>query len=286
MKQKKNNCSEIRKSVSVEIVLQSFGLRAAKSFPNGKLYHAFFREDKNPSLVTYYNSPYAYDYGRNGKKYDVISLTELFMNCNTSEALLYLSSLPLFELKNNDNYENKCEIIKVSPVFLYPLKNYLYSRGITQNYWKYICEVHYKIPNCNSVFYSIGFKSNKENCYELRSSVFKGCSGKDITTIKNGSSKIIVFEGFFSFLSFLVLFPKINADMIIMNSTIMINRSIFFLEQNPYNEIILMLDNDESGSATTDILLSKFEKAIDNRHIFSGFNDINDYLVNKINLEK
>lgn len=286
MKRKKNNCFEIRKSVSVEAALQSFGLRAAKSFPKGKLYSAFFREDRNPSLVVYFDNNFAFDLGRNSKKYDVIDLTKLYLNCDTKQALSYLSSLPLFEQKIDKLYQSDCEIIKVQPIFLYPLKNYLLSRGIGENQWKHVHEVHYKVPNHEIIFYSIGFKSNKENSYELRSSVFKGCSGKDITTIQNGYSKIILFEGFFDYLSFLVLYPMVQADFLIMNSTSLLNRTQNFLKQNQYEKIILMLDGDKSGSEATNKLMTEFANAKDMRNIYCPTHkDLNELLIEKLNFK-
>jgi len=55
MKRKKN-CLEAKKLIPIDLLMQSFGLRPAKSFRNGKLYNAFYREDKNPSLITFFDS--------------------------------------------------------------------------------------------------------------------------------------------------------------------------------------------------------------------------------------
>ena len=153
------------------------------------------------------------------------------------------------------------------------------SRGVTEEFWKYVCEVHYKVPNQNSIFYSIGFKSNTENFYELRSSTFKGCSGKDITTVENGSSKIIILEGFFDYLSFLVLYPKHKSDFLIMNSAIMLEKAIQYLRNKNYIEIQLILDNDEAGNYATKNFMIHFSKAKDCRSILNGKNDLNDFLV-------
>ena len=213
-------------------------------------------------------------------------LTKLYLSCNTTQALSYLSSLPLFEQEIDNHYQSECEIIKVQSIFLYPLKNYLLSRGIGEKQWKHVQEIHYKVPNHDTIFYSIGFKSDKENCYELRSSVFKGCSGKDITTIQNGYSKIILFEGFFDYLTFLVLYPMVNADFLIMNSTSMLDRTQDFLKQNQYETIVLMLDNDKSGTEATNKLLTEFGNAKDKSGIYSPTHkDLNELLIEKLTLK-
>jgi len=255
-------------------------MRPAKSFRNGKLYHAFYRQDRNPSLITFFNSEFATDLGRNNAQYDVISLTELFLNCSTEEALEYLFSLDPSKLENIETkYETNTQILTIKSLYSYPLKNYLLSRGINEKFWKYVCEIHYKVPNHDSLFYAIGFKSNTDNFYELRSSAFKGCSGKDITSVENGFSKIIILEGFFDYLSFLVLYPKHKSNFLIMNSTFMFEKAAQYLRDKNYNEIRLILDNDEAGSYTTNNFLRHFSKAKDCRSILNGKNDLNEFLV-------
>jgi len=282
MKRKKN-CLEAKKLIPIDLLMQSFGLRPAKSFRNGKLYNAFYREDKNPSLITFFDSLFATDLGRNNAKYDVVSLTELFLNCSTEKALEYLFSLNVSKIENIElKYETNVKILNVIPLFSYPLKNYLLSRGVTEEFWKYVCEVHYKVPNQNSIFYSIGFKSNTKNYYELRSSTFKGCSGKDITTVENGFSKIILIEGFFDYLSFLVLYPNIKSDFLIMNSIYMIDKTLRYLNENSYSKIILLLDYDKAGNETTEKILSEFQYAVDRRDIMGNqYKDLNEYLISR-----
>lgn len=282
MKRKKN-CLEAKKLIPIHFLMQSFGLRPAKSFQNGKLYHAFYREDKNPSLITFFDSLFATDLGRNNTKYDVVSLTELFLNCSTEEALEYLFSLDALKIENVEiKYKTNVKILNVIPLFSYPLKNYLLSRGVTEEFWKYVCEIHYKVPNQNSIFYSIGFKSNTKNFYELRSSAFKGCSGKDITTVENGFSKIIVIEGFFDYLSFLVLYPTVKSDFLIMNSTSMFDKAQKYLNENSYSKIILLLDYDKAGNETTEKILSEFQYAVDRRDIMGNqYKDLNEYLISR-----
>ena len=84
-------------------------------------------------------------------------------------------------------------------------------------------EIHYKISN--KKYFGIGFK-NDANGYEVRNKYSKICIGrKDITTIKNKSNNLRIFEGFIDYLSFKQMektLKKALSDYVILNSVTMI----------------------------------------------------------------
>jgi DNA primase len=68
-------------------------------------------------------------------------------------------------------------------------------------------------------------------------------------------------------------------DVIVLNSTALINKAMKILELKQYNSIELYFDNDKSGSIATDEVLKVYPNAIDKRATYENFNDVNDYII-------
>ncbi|MGE4289418.1 MAG: toprim domain-containing protein [Salinivirgaceae bacterium] len=113
---------------------------------------------------------------------------------------------------------------------------------------------------------------------------FKGCIyPKTITQIINGNDSCIIIEGFFDYLSFLMLYPDRvrNHDFIILNSTSLIKSTIPIL--NTYNKIFLFLDNDKTGEKTTSFIETNCScNSINCSFLYRGYSDINEYLMKHI----
>ena len=115
---------------------------------------------------------------------------------------------------------------------------------------------------------------------KLRNRYFKGCiSPKDISIrrIRDGpSAECAVFEGFIDYLSALKL-GIIGTDAIILNSVSNVNKAIPHLRD--YNAIHCYLDNDVAGKIALGQLTKRFgTKVIDRSTLYSGYNDLNEYL--------
>jgi len=68
---------------------------------------------------------------------------------------------------------------------------------------KYCSEIIFRTYDKTNI--ALGFK-NDSGGYELRNEFFKGSNTPtDVTTFKNKAEKVVVFEGFFDFLSFISL---------------------------------------------------------------------------------
>src|SRR5690554_8092854 len=85
------------------------------------------------------------------------------------------------------------------------LKNYLHQRGLSQNVYPFIKEVHFTIRGKN--IYAVGFE-NLSGGWELRNSFYKGSLlKKDISIIgfnrQRANKSVVVFEGFTDALSFI-----------------------------------------------------------------------------------
>lgn len=85
-----------------------------------------------------------------------------------------------------------------------------------------------------------------------------------------------MFEGFIDYLSALAL-GIIEADAIILNSVSNVNKAIPHLRD--YTAIHCYLDNDVAGKTALGQLTERFGiKVIDRPTLYSGCNDLNEYL--------
>ena len=88
-----------------------------------------------------------------------------------------------------------------------------------------------------------------------------------------------MFEGFIDYLSALTLDIINGADAIILNSVSNVNKAIPVLKD--YTAINCYLDNDNAGTMALAELTAVYgSTVIDRSTLYSGFNDLNEYLVN------
>lgn len=167
------------------------------------------------------------------------------------------------------------------------LLRYLSERNIDLCIARKECvELHFSHNGKN--YFAIGFK-NKSGGYEVRNRFFKGCmSPKDITHIRQQGEprySCYVFEGMMDYLSFLSLrmekfpsCPSLEAqDYMILNSTSNVDKAVDAL--HGYERISCLLDNDEAGrKATLAIENALSYRVRDASHLYSEYNDLNDYL--------
>lgn len=180
--------------------------------------------------------------------------------------------------------------VLIQPLRNEVLFNYAISRGIFPHIvFKYCQEVSYTLNNRR--YFLLGFP-NDNGGYELRNAYFKGCMGtKDVTFLKGGQTSedgkrvCLMFEGIFSYMSYLVLvelgvFPKSDnepSDAIVLNSVANLPKVLDKLVD--YDRIYTYLDNDDAGkSATEEIKGSYPDKVKDFAIIYDFYNDLNDYL--------
>ena len=278
------NCKQANIQISIRNVLESFSLFPSKDNSKTAFYFAFDREEKTPSLFVNFVKNIAFDFGT-GKKYDIVSLVQGIKQCSVSQALEYLSQFNFSskeQMYNITRDGSKYEILSISEVKHYALIQYLKERRIENNI-HLLKEIHYKISN--KKYFGIGFK-NDANGYEVRNKYSKICIGrKDITTIKNKSNNLRIFEGFMDYLSFKQMekaLKKALSDYVILNSVTM----IFKLEKiiKSYEKIELYFDNDEAGNRATNEVKRLNPYVEDNRILYQNYKDLNDFIMGKISL--
>jgi 5S rRNA maturation endonuclease (ribonuclease M5) len=279
-KKEKMNCEEIKEKISIRMVLESFNLFPVKENRKTAFYFALDREEKIPSLSVDFAKNKAFDFGT-GKSYDVISIVQQINLCSVSEALKYLEK---FDFSNHNKlqseetlHEKKYKILKVREIQHSALIQYLKSRKVYEQK-DLVKEVEYELNG--KKYFGIGFFNNSGGV-EIRNKYSKICLGKkDVTLIKNElniSNEILVFEGFFDYLTFRNLEKKenINSDYIILNSTAMLFKAKDELKK--YEKISLFLDNDSNGKSVKEKLQNQYENVEDCSWIYHNFKDLNEW---------
>ena len=156
---------------------------------------------------------------------------------------------------------------------------YLDKRSITREIARQHCkEVDFCLNNRKHT--AIGFE-NISGGYELRSENFKGSSSpKDITFIDNQAKSVVVFEGFFDYLSYKMMNQKsvnLQTNFMILNSLSFFKKSMQLMEK--HERVDLYLDRDIGGiKCTREALQSDSIKYIDQSFLYEQKKDLNEWL--------
>ena len=275
------NCKQFN-SISLEEVLLSLGHLPTKQNEKEAWYLNPFANESQASFKINRNLNYWYLHseGIGGKNVDFM---KKYLNASVNEVLIWaekqnFSSFHKQNISNRkeENLPKTYEIIDVKEVQHPALLEYLKSRKV-ENQIDFLDEIHYRMKDKN--YFGIGFK-NDSGGYEIRNKYSKICLGKkDISTIKNDSESLRIFEGFFDFLSFKNVekfLEKKPSDYLILNSVSMIHNIKNSLGN--YEKVELYLDNDEAGNRAVEIISNEIQNARDCRVLYSDFKDLNEYL--------
>jgi len=186
------------------------------------------------------------------------------------------------------------EVLEVKPLYSYPLKQYLVKeRKIDLDIAaQYVKEVKCQLRKSNKTLFAIGFASG--DTFAIRNKHFKGFAGTgvDIRIFQKQTKKVLLFEGFIDFLSYLTA-KKIKESpftAVVLNSSAMLDRFIQLVEQSPQvTEVDYFRDRDELNGKTTGLdtlqqLKKKLKKAKINdlSEAYPKHKDLNDWLIDHL----
>ena len=279
---------EKAKQIPLALVLQKMNYTPSKTIGFDVWYSSPLHEEKTPSFKINTKINRWYDHGLQ-KGGNIIDFIAIKFNYTIPEVLKFLknySDESIFSFQKQKNIvsnfsetETKVNIIKVTEIQHYALKEYLENRKIYHyENESNLKEVHYEVNG--KKYFGIGFQ-NRSNGFEIRSKYAKVCIvKKDISLVVKGyKNKLRIFEGFMDFLSFINKY-KSDSDFLILNSIALINRCDEILSN--YDEIELYFDNDAAGNSHTKSTQEKFKNAKDCRAFYKDFKDLNEWLVNTI----
>ncbi|XHR94254.1 toprim domain-containing protein [Mucilaginibacter sp. UC70_90] len=283
MGNRKLTCTEVREWDMVQY-LSGLGFEPQKIKGNNYWYCSPLRNENTPSFKIDISRNRWKDFGH-GNGGSLIDFGILYFNCSVGDFLKLLEGDFSFQrlVLNRERIigarADKIVIKEVLDLQHPALLQYLQSRSIPFALAKQYCsQVHYE--NGGRPFFAVGFR-NDNGGYELRSRFFKGSSApKTLTLFGSGNDNINVFEGFTDFLSHLVLFPgPIQTDYLVLNSLSFLEKALPVL--SGYTHIRLFLDHNPAGREKTRIAKAALKSCIDSSSLYTGFEDLNDYLCNK-----
>jgi hypothetical protein len=261
------------------------------------LFSAPFRNDSTPSLkVDEHNRWYDFGTARGG---DIIDLVKITNNTDFTGAVRILQSLSGLNVVAPSpspapaSATPAIAILNAVPIYHRGLLDYLHERNVDADVAQKTCrQVHYRVKE--KTYFALGFK-NDSGGYELRSKYFKGCSGKDITTINPRAnqpgdlSQCLVFEGFMDYLSYLTMnkhdIPRgwdanPNDSIVVLNSITNLPKAKPYLEQQ--FAVTTFLDNDDVGRQAT----AAIRRMVKSGHpvwnaaqCYAQHKDLNEYLM-------
>ena len=220
-----------------------------------------------------------YDHGI-GKGGNVIDLICLVNNSSVKETLDWLQNgqisfsfqQPLF----NEGKHDKIEVKHIKELGHFALGEYVMKRGISILNARKLCkEVHYKFKD--KMYFALGLANNSGG-WELRNKYYKNSSSpKDVTHLQNGNSRLIVTEGMFDMLSLLERDKHLmeTNDLLILNSLGFIEKTFVMFE--PYESIMLYLDNDSAGRNAVNLMMQQQPKCTDRSKLYENFKDVNGW---------
>ncbi|MBN8876887.1 MAG: toprim domain-containing protein [Sphingobacteriales bacterium] len=302
--QQKLSCNQANQIDLVDY-LARLGYTPKKIVRNNHWFLSPFRDEKTPSFKVNRQLNVWYDHGI-GKGGRLVDFGTAFHQCTVSGLLHRLSdsngqSLSFHQPQNSRAGEKKNEmqpseriqILESRELSHHALLTYLQSRKISVDIARNFCrEVDFELNQ--KKYFAIGFP-NSAGGYELRNPKFKGSSAPKSTVLilESQSENLVVFEGFFNFLSFQMLqkkrakdlndLPKLQPDFLVLNSLSFFEKSRETMEK--YSAIHLCLDRDKAGVQATVKALQWSDKYKDLSKLYSQHKDLNEYLVNTSSLE-
>lgn len=265
-------------AISIKQYLSEKGIQRAKDREYYGMYYSPFRVDHNVSLKVDYNQNVWHDFGT-GEDGGLIDLVMKMQNSTFYEVITMLEkeqeNFSSFSFHGNQNHfpagtlnpEPAISIQKIQPINNPALIYYLKERQINVKIARIHCsEVHYSMND--KTYFAVGVQ-NDLGGYELRNKYFKGCTSKDITSIKRNNDHCLLFEGFMDYLSFLTLkkLQKSSVNVIVMNSMANLPKVKNTLES--YKSISAFLDNDQAGKRAVQKLESICKDVIDHSFFYA-----------------
>lgn len=276
------------RSVPITDLLEQLGFTPKRCRGKEYWYCSPLRDEKTASFKVDLERNVWFDFGA-GKGGDIFRLVgELTGSTDFRRQVGFLleksGMLPALHLQRREKIPNvsRFENVKVADLHHKALTDYFGGRGIAQSVAARFCkEVEYRIRG--KWYFAIGFM-NRSGGYELRNPMFKGCiSPKDISCIQLSGEEqdtCCVFEGFFDFLSAVVLDLVRDEDCLVLNSVSNLEQSYDVLDK--YGTIRCYLDRDPAGEAALGILVERYgNKVSDCSGMYEGNKDLNEYLTRK-----
>lgn len=294
-------------SISIVEILARYGRRLDHT--RGGLYYSPFREESTPSFHINEAMNTWYDYGT-GEGGTLVDFVCRFAGCPRGEAYDWLASFrgkspgdgcapALSPAPRGTGRQSRIVVDSAFRRFTRRrLVEYAASRAVSAEVLARYCEeVVYHVDSApGRSFYAVGFRNNSGG-YALRSAVAKRCTSSDFTTIGPdgrmctavNSGRVLVFEGFFDFLSWLTHAGRETPqyDCCILNSVTNLGRALPWIMS--HGSVAAFMDNDRAGRDALRRMTGGVPAGArdgvcvyDMSGFYEGYNDLNEMLSAKL----
>lgn len=279
----------------IDKVLEALGSRMESK----DMYFSPMRDERTASIHVDRVKNVWYDHGLavGGTNVDLVMMAR---NCSKEDAKKFIRSLsPNLEASVQESRlerekigrtESKLEIREVKPVWSYYIRKYAESRKIPEDLLQRYCrEVIVRNKERGQNFNYIGFENNNGGFAMKAPSGFKYTNKAGITTIdtsgersvKPSSESVAVFEGFFDFLSWMVMqnTKTPTCDIVVLNSVTNLDRALDYLKA--HKSVIVFTDRDDAGRLCMERMKSLLpgKEVKDMSELYKNHKDLNEMLV-------
>lgn len=273
-------------------------------------YHSPIRDDdKNPSFKVDTIKNLWYDHGVSDGG-NIIKLVREMCACDVRDALEHLEQTRLYSpalpnpstsawaprsaasekrsVEGEKEKSSSLELISQGPLKHPALLQYLEKRGIDLEIArKNLSEISFKAPERRGNYFGVGYPSGTG--FEVRNALFKGFVGTSKSVTFHdcpNSTKLMIFEGFLDFLSYLSLKKLADPEcaVLVLNSTNLWRQALPYLQNDRFEQVVLFLDNDKAGDAVTRKLFENVDdssKLADMRVRYADYEDLNAWWLRK-----
>ena len=285
------NPSAIKEQISLVDLLQRLGFNPFRRSGKELFYLSMLRDnDTKPSFAVNEQLNVWYDHGM-GRGGTLIDFGQLYWGLSFRDTLQKIRDtcgVTQVILPNDFQKPRRRHAVKVPNYQVehvkelghnYAITEYLQERGVWNVAGGLLKEVYYYVEDekkLRKYFFAAGWQ-NEFGAWEVRNKYFKGCLGhKAITYIPGDPTNLVVFEGYFNYLSWRVLNKQANASVLILNTLSLLH--VAMQKAKDFALIELYLDRDQDGYQASVEFIRGCNQAKDLSGTYKGFNDFNDYL--------
>jgi len=264
--------------------LQKLGFTPWKIRRDEYIYYSPFRAENKPSFsVNGYKNVW-YDFGLPGGG-TIVDFATRYHGCSVEQ---WIASLQQGIILPEDIHHPDMHPPEKDPEFVIQKIEIIREPSLLQMLSERFVPLYIADHYCRQLTYTLDGithfgmgMQNDEGGWEIRSPNYKGCIiPKMITTIDNKKSTVVAVEGLFELLSYHALYsPRSfrSENYCLLNGIAWFERArIDFLDKHQF--VDLYFNNDQGGDFTTNYAVSFGNRYRDMRHLFSGYNDLNEKL--------
>lgn len=277
------------KQIPIPKYLTHLGFTSCKTYKGQHVYNSPIREDRTPSFYATANQWYDFGMGKGGNIVDLAllisksdSIKDVLTHIETTMRIIPVARHERNLVASYQENENGLQLLKVKRLENSALIQYAKDRGISAIIARTFCkEAYYKVKNKN--YFALAFE-NASGGYELRNKYFKGCTSKNVSFIDRGFDQLLIFEGFFDFLTWSEVSKNNNyeyrANVLVLNSVCNYEKSLAVVKS--HSKIQLFLDADNSGRELTTRYTELGIPYVDHSYLYSkNHKDLNEMWVSK-----